>query len=429
MARKGDPAGNGARFPATEPGAPPAGDEAHGGEEQGPERGERGEAVIVDLGQSGLPGRAGGAGAPMNGPGTLPAPNSPSASGSPAQAWRGGATSGHAPATAGPGAVAFQRREPGAPGTGLTSVAPAVQRARVMIARAVYGNLDAVDALLTALAAGGHVLLDGLPGVGKTTLARTFAKVTGLKFQRIQLTPDLMPADITGHYFYDQSTNKFELRTGPIMAQVVLADEINRTPPRTQAALLEAMQEGQVTLEGKTIPLPKPFLLVATKNPVDLEGVYPLPGAELDRFMMSVLLEYPTREIEKSLLRGIQSEGAAPEPVPGLANDLKAAYARVRMHPDLLDYVLDLVSATRNHSEIQLGASPRASRQWTEAARAYAAVHGRTFVTPDDVKAVAPWVLRHRVVLRPEAELAGLTPESLLADLLEQVPVPVKPRS
>ena len=307
--------------------------------------------------------------------------------------------------------------------------AQAVASARAAIGKVVHGNLHAIDALLVALAAGGHVLLDGLPGVGKTTLARTFAKVTGLRFQRIQLTPDLMPSDITGHTYFDQAANEFRLREGPIMAQVVLADEINRTPPRTQAALLEAMQEGQVTIEGKTLLLPKPFLMVATKNPVDLEGVYPLPGAELDRFMLSVLLEYPERAVERRMLIGTQAAAApVPPTVAGLAATLRSGFHRVRIHDDLLDYVLDLVAATRQHEEIQLGASPRASRQWSEAARGHALVRGRWFATPDDIKAVAPWVLRHRLVLRPEAELAGLTPEGLVADLLEQVPVPVGPR-
>lgn len=298
-------------------------------------------------------------------------------------------------------------------------------QARERIAQVVYGNEEAVDLLLTALAAGGHVLLDGIPGIGKTTLARTFALVTGLDFNRIQLTPDLLPADITGHSFYDQSKKRFETRHGPIQANVVLADEINRTPPRTQAALLEAMQEGQVTIEGETTKLPQPFLLVATKNPIDVEGVYPLPGAELDRFMVSCRLEYPERKVEAAMLRGTQKAHAEVEPVAGLAQQLRAAFAQVQVHPDIIDYVLDLVAATRRHEDIVLGASPRAGRQLIEAARGHAAVRGRTFVAPDDIKAVAVAVLRHRLVLRPEAELAGRTTATLLHDLLEQVPVPI----
>ena len=301
----------------------------------------------------------------------------------------------------------------------------AADAARERIAQVVYGNQDAVEALLIALSAGGHVLLDGIPGVGKTTLARTFAHVTGLDFSRIQLTPDLLPADITGHNFYDQGKKRFELRQGPIMAQVVLADELNRTPPRTQAALLEAMQEGQVTIEGETLPLPKPFLLVATKNPVDLEGVYPLPGAELDRFMLSVKMHYPDRKVEADLLRSTSRAAPVPDKMPGLAQALKQAYAATRFSPDLVDYVLDIATATRSHEDILLGASPRAARQLLEAARGRAAVRGRSFVTPDDIKGVAPFVLRHRLFLRPEAELAGRHAEDVLHDLLEQVPVPI----
>lgn len=297
--------------------------------------------------------------------------------------------------------------------------------ARERIGQVVYGNQDAVEALLVALAAGGHVLLDGIPGVGKTTLARTFAHVTGLDFKRIQLTPDLLPADITGHNFYDQSKKRFELRQGPIMAQVVLADELNRTPPRTQAALLEAMQEQQVTIEGTTLPLPKPFLLVATKNPVELEGVYPLPGAELDRFMLSVKMHYPDRKVEADMLRGTRGPPQIPESLPGLAANLRQAFAATRFSPDLVDYILEIVTATRRHEDILLGASPRGARQLLEAARGRAVVRNRSFVTPDDIKGIAPFVLRHRLVLRPEAELAGRHAEDVVHDLLEQVPVPI----
>jgi MoxR-like ATPase len=299
------------------------------------------------------------------------------------------------------------------------------EAARERVAQAVYGNDEAVDCLLVALAAGGHVLLDGIPGVGKTTLARTFAHVTGLQFQRIQLTPDLLPADITGYTFYDQGKKRFETRMGPIMAQVVLADELNRTPPRTQAALLEAMQEGQVTIDGKTYRLPQPFLLVATKNPVEMEGVYPLPGAELDRFLLSARIHYPGREVEAAMLRGTAAPVPLPAPMPDLAPALREAFAATKAHPDIVDYVLDVVTATRSHDDIVLGASPRAARQLLEASRGRAAVLGRTFVTPDDVKAMARPALRHRLVLRPEAELAGRTAEDLVSDLLAQIPVPI----
>ncbi len=320
---------------------------------------------------------------------------------------------------------------------GVSKAAPAptssmqqvVATARSRIAQHVYGHEHAVDALLVALAAGGHVLLDGIPGVGKTTLARTFAQVTGLHFQRIQLTPDLLPADIVGHSYYDQAKREFKVRAGPIMAQVVLADEINRTPPRTQAALLEAMQERQVTIEGNTLKLPEPFLLVATKNPVDLEGVYPLPGAELDRFMLSVRLGYPERKVEAGMLRGTVHQTANPQGLPGLAKALRASFDGTEIHSDLVNYVLDVVGATRQHEEITLGGSPRSGRHWVEAARGLAALRGRAFVTPDDLKAMALPVLQHRIVLRPEAEIAGITPQAILGNLLEQLPVPIARRA
>lgn len=322
-------------------------------------------------------------------------------------------------------AQAAEARSAVAAGRGAGGGRTPAEAARERVAQVVYGNTEAVDCLLVALAAGGHVLLDGIPGVGKTTLARTFAHVTGLDFQRIQLTPDLLPADITGYTFYDQAKKRFETRLGPIMAQVVLADELNRTPPRTQAALLEAMQEGQVTIDGVTRRLPQPFLLVATKNPIEMEGVYPLPGAELDRFLVSVRIHYPGRDVEAAMLKGTAGAVAQPEPLPGLAAALREAFAATKAHPDVVDYVLDVVEATRRHDDIVLGASPRAARQLLEASRGRAAVLGRAFVTPDDVKAMARFVLRHRLVLRPEAELAGRTAEDLVADLLAQIPVPI----
>ncbi len=310
--------------------------------------------------------------------------------------------------------------------TDIKETAAMAQEARKRIGKIVYGQEDAVKLMLVALAGDGHVLLEGIPGVGKTTLAKTFSHITGLQFSRVQLTPDLMPTDITGHMFFDQQKNQFELRKGPVFTNILLADELNRTPPRTQAALLEVMQEQQATIEGRTYKLPDPFMVVATKNPIEVEGVYQLPEAELDRFMVHTKMHYPERDIEQALIDGKLGKEELPPPLPKLAANLREATKRVFIHEDLRGYLLDVVRATRGHEYLELGASPRATGQLVAASRANAVLAGRHYVIPDDVKAMAVPVLGHRVLRTAEAEVQDVSSSQIIDDLLEQVPVPIK---
>jgi MoxR-like ATPase len=301
------------------------------------------------------------------------------------------------------------------------------------IGKAVVGQLEPVEQLLCALLAGGHVLLEGVPGLAKTLLAKTLARALDLRFGRIQFTPDLMPADILGTSVYRPATGDFELRRGPIFTEVLLADEVNRTPPKTQAALLEAMEERQVTLDGTREPLPPGFFVIATQNPVEYEGTYPLPEAQTDRFLLKVKVDYPAAAEEAELLRravdgfdGHDLERAGVRAVvdrPALAA-LRARARSVPVAPALVDYVARLVRASRELPRVRLGASPRAGMALLGVARARAALHGAAWLSPDDVKAAAPAVLRHRLVLRPEAELEGASPDDLVAELLETVEVP-----
>ncbi len=300
-----------------------------------------------------------------------------------------------------------------------------MKEARAQIHSVVQGNEEPVTLLFVALAAGGHVLIEGIPGVGKTTLAKTFATVTGLRFARVQVTPDLMPTDITGHTYFDQRSGEFLTRKGPAFTNVLLADEINRTPPRTQAALLEVMQERQVTIEGTTHPIEEPFLVIATKNPIELEGVYKLPEAELDRFLLQIELGYQPREIEASMLQGKLAPLAEPKAVPGLVAGLRQAARSVRIHPDLVDYLLDVVDSTRRHPSVDIGASPRASEHFLQAARAHAAIEGRDYIVPDDLKKLAVPVLAHRLVLAADAEIRGLRADTILQQILANATVPI----
>jgi len=282
-------------------------------------------------------------------------------------------------------------------------VLSAVQRS---VAEVFIGDPSIVDMLLVGLLARGHALLEGVPGVAKTTLVRAFALTLGCSVRRIQFTPDLLPADITGTYVLDPRDGKFSFRAGPIFANVVLADEINRAPAKTQSALLEAMQEGQVTVEGDRFELPRPFLVLATQNPVDLEGTYPLPEAQIDRFLVHVRLGYPSRADE---VRMLQRHGVgAPEPqavlTPEELRRLQSVAARVHVEDDLLDYAVGLADFTRRHPKVALGASPRASLSLLRAAKAQAVLSGRSFLTPDDIRFVARSVLAHRLVLHGDLE-------------------------
>jgi MoxR-like ATPase len=301
------------------------------------------------------------------------------------------------------------------------------------VAKAVAGHGDVVDGLLVALLVRGHVLLEGVPGVAKTLTVKTLARSLDLGFRRIQLAPDLMPSDITGNIVYASGSGEFRFRRGPVFTNFLLADEINRTPPKTQAALLEAMEERQVTIEGESSALPDPFLVVATQNPVEFEGTYPLPEAELDRFLFKLAVGYPDREDERSVLR-MHDEGRDPhdlaslgvEPVAG-AEALQEGARQVReidVAAEVMEYVLDLAAETRRAPSLVLGVSPRAAAMLLVAVKARAYLRGSGFVTPDDVKALVKPAWRHRVVLRPEVELEGGTADSVVDALVERVPVP-----
>ena len=302
---------------------------------------------------------------------------------------------------------------------------------RAEVAKAVVGQDQVVTGLLIALVADGHVLLEGVPGVAKTLLARTLAAALNLSAKRVQFTPDLMPGDVTGSLVYDARTAEFVFREGPAFTNILLADEINRTPPKTQAALLEAMEERQVSVDGIPRPLPDPFLVAATQNPVEYEGTYPLPEAQLDRFLLKLLVPVPDRGAEIELLTR-HAAGFSPRdlsavrPVAG-PQDLAAARkgaAQVLVAPEVTGYIVDLCRATRQSPSLRLGVSPRGATGLLSASRAWAWLAGRDYVTPDDVKALARPALRHRIQLRPEAELEGVTPEGVLDGLLSAVPVP-----
>ena len=300
------------------------------------------------------------------------------------------------------------------------------QRARAVIdqVQAVYvGPENVAELMLVTLLARGHVLLEGVPGVAKTTLVKAFATTLGCNFRRIQFTPDLLPADITGTYVLAPRDGVFQLREGPIFAHVVLGDEINRAPAKTQSALLEAMQEQQVTIEGDTRALPAPFIVLATQNPVEQSGTYPLPEAQIDRFLMRLTIGYPTETHERSILRRFM--GKAPQPVavlePSEILALQNQVETVHVADEILDYVIKLSTFTRQHARLFLGASPRASLALTQAARARALIGGRSYVVPDDVKALAVPVLAHRLVLTPEAEMEGAQAEDIVNEALKQV--------
>jgi len=306
-------------------------------------------------------------------------------------------------------------------------------RVRTEVAKGVVGQDAAVTSLLIALLCRGHVLLEGVPGVAKTLLVRTLAASLALDTKRVQFTPDLMPGDITGSLVYDARTAEFSFREGPVFTNLLLADEINRTPPKTQASLLEAMEERQVSVDGAPLPLPDPFLVIATQNPVEYEGTYPLPEAQLDRFLLKVLLPLPERDQELEVLArhaagfDPRNLGAAGVRSVATADELERArreVSQVQVSPEVLGYVVDVCRATRFSPSLSLGVSPRGATALLATSRAWAWLNGRTFVTPDDVKALAHPTLRHRVQLRPEAELEGVSAETVLSTVLASVPVP-----
>jgi MoxR-like ATPase len=293
------------------------------------------------------------------------------------------------------------------------------------VGRIVVGMEDVSHQVLIALVGGGHVLLEGVPGVAKTTLSKTFARVLGTDYQRIQFTPDLLPSDVTGTYIFDRKQNDFVLRKGPIFCQVLLADEVNRAPAKTQSALLEAMQENQVTIEGTTMVLPRPFMVLATQNPVEQEGVYRLPEAQLDRFLLRVTMGYPPHKSEVDLLRLHSQPTAVVEPLFTADEIIDIQWRLNEVHgtDSLLEYIVDLADASRAHPDLYLGASPRASLCLLRCARARALLDGRHYFTHEDVWAVAQGVLGHRLIIRPEAEVEGKKTGDVVKELLESVPV------
>jgi MoxR-like ATPase len=298
------------------------------------------------------------------------------------------------------------------------------------VERAVVGKRDLLEIMMASMLAGGHILLEDFPGLGKTLIARSFATALGLGFRRIQFTPDLLPGDITGGYIFNRTKNKFELRKGPVFANIVLADEINRASPKTQSALLEAMQEGQVTIEGETLSLPVPFLVLATQNPIEYEGTFPLPEAQLDRFMLKLKVGYPNLDEEKLILRR-RRERKQDEVVLSQVTKakqilvLREAVETVHVDADLEEYIALLVSATRTDRRVAVGASPRGSLAFLKIARASAALDGREYITPDDIKRFAMPVLGHRVILQPEYWMSSSVTGDVVKEAVLRTPVPV----
>ena len=304
------------------------------------------------------------------------------------------------------------------------------QRLRENIQKVIVGKDEIINLALVAVLCEGHILLEDVPGIGKTTLARALAASLGCTFRRIQFTPDLLPSDVTGLSWFNQKEQIFEFRAGPIISQVVLADEINRATPRTQSALLEAMQERQITVDGVTRPLPRPFLVMATQNPVELEGTFPLPEAQVDRFLLRVVIGYPSQEEENTILERFRASDPLPELEPVTTPEeivrLQDARREVRVEESVRDYIVRVARATRDHPEIELGASPRATLALYWSSQAWAGIDGRDFVLPDDVKFMAPHVLTHRLMISPQAQLRGRQPQELVADIVDAVPVPVE---
>ena len=313
---------------------------------------------------------------------------------------------------------------------GASRVQEAATRLRESVQRIIVGKDEVINLAVIALLCRGHILVEDVPGIGKTMLAKSLAQSLGCTFKRIQYTPDLMPTDVLGVNFFNQKIGDFEFRPGPIFSQVVLADEINRATPRTQSALLEAMQERQATIDGVTMPLPSPFLVMATQNPIEMEGTFPLPEAQLDRFIVRLTLGYPTPEEESDILLRFERDTVLPslEPVTDSAEVelMQEAVTMIRVDESVRTYIVSIVQATRKHSGLTLGASPRAGLALYKTAQARAAIEGREFVTPDDVKALVVPVLGHRMILTTNSRLHGRSTEELVADVLSSVSVPIE---
>jgi MoxR-like ATPase len=307
------------------------------------------------------------------------------------------------------------------------------QRIRAQVGRVLLGQEEVVEHALVAILARGHVLIEGVPGLGKTLLVRVLSRVLGCTQKRIQFTPDLMPSDVTGGNVFNQRLDQFDFLQGPVFTQLLLADEINRAPAKTQSALLEAMQEASVTADGLTRPLPRPFFVMATQNPIESQGTYPLPEAQLDRFLLKIGVEHPSRDVEKLIVRhhlaGFNPsaiEEAGLEQVVDAATivEMQNALQDINVSDEMLEYITDIVARTRAHRSVLLGASPRGSIALATAARAKAGIDGRDFVIPDDVKALAPAVLRHRLILQPDAEFEGLSADLCISQILSEAQVP-----
>jgi MoxR-like ATPase len=310
------------------------------------------------------------------------------------------------------------------------SIASTAAKIRENIQQVIVGKTDVINLTIATLFVEGHILLEDVPGTGKTTLAKALAASIGSRFQRIQFTPDLLPSDVTGLYYFNQKTQEFDFRPGPILSNIVLADEINRATPRTQSALLEAMQERQVTLEGETFILKTPFIVMATQNPIELEGTFPLPEAQLDRFLIRLSVGYPNEQEENRILQRFQYEDPlkALQPVASADEVLQAIQEVRQVHVSeaIQNYVVKIVRTTRDHRELDLGASPRASMALYRLSQAWAAIDGRDFVLPDDVKFLAPSILTHRIMVSPQTVLRGRSSEEIVESIVDSVPVPVE---